>query len=364
MFRTLTRREFIAASSATLLTAASYLPAADAPAKIKLGFDNFSVRGNKWNARQLLDYAASLKMDTILLSDLDVYESLDEPYLKKIKEQADRLGIVIYAGTGSVCPTAKWFNNKRGTAEENLALTLRVGKLLGSPAIRCVLGSREDRRGDGGIEPHIEAMVKVCRAARNQVLDSGVKIAVENHAGDMQAWELVQLIEGAGKDCVGACMDAGNAAWTLEDPIASLEILGPFALMTGGIRDSAVWESENGAKVQWTAMGDGSVDWNSYMKKFTEICPTLPIQLEIISGGAQEFRYLDPDFWSVYPKARSKDFARFLAWAKRGKPAAEDQKSDPAATTEPTTPEGREQMWQLERSVKFCRETLKLGTKS
>ena len=29
-------------------------------------------------------------------------------------------------------------------------------------------------------------------------MEAGVKIAVENHAGDMQAWELVTLIEEAG----------------------------------------------------------------------------------------------------------------------------------------------------------------------
>ncbi|MBI1784330.1 sugar phosphate isomerase/epimerase, partial [Candidatus Sumerlaeota bacterium] len=235
-----TRREFLGAISSAAITSpilGSAARGADVPAapsgKIKLGFDNFSVRAMKWKAPQLLDYGASLKLDTILLSDLDVYESLEESYLQKIKEQADKLGIVIYAGSGSICPTARMFNKKYGTAEEHLALVLRVGKILGSPAVRVVLGSREDRRSDGGIERRIEDTVKVCKAVRNQALDSGVKIAVENHAGDMQAWELATLIEAAGKDYVGANMDAGNAVWTLEDPLASLEILAPYVLMTG-----------------------------------------------------------------------------------------------------------------------------------
>ena len=46
---------------------------------------------------------------------------------------------------------------------------------------------------------------------RSRALDAGVKIAIENHAGDMQSWELVQLIESAGKDYVGANLDMGNA---------------------------------------------------------------------------------------------------------------------------------------------------------
>ena len=42
--------------------------------KTKLGFDNFSVRAFNWKAPQLLEYAASLDVDTLLLSDLDVYD--------------------------------------------------------------------------------------------------------------------------------------------------------------------------------------------------------------------------------------------------------------------------------------------------
>src|SRR5436309_2927954 len=102
---------------------------------------------------------------------------------------------------------------------------------------------------------------------RSLALDLGVKIAVENHAGDMQAWELVTLIEAAGKDYVGANLDSGNAAWTLEDPLESLEILGPFAATTS-LRDSMIWETPDGAKVQWTAMGEGVVDWQAYFDRF------------------------------------------------------------------------------------------------
>ncbi|MBA2645713.1 MAG: hypothetical protein H0U81_02830, partial [Pyrinomonadaceae bacterium] len=76
---------------------------------IKLGFDNFSVRAFEWKAPQLLDYAATLKVDTVLLSDLNVYESHDEAYLKRIRSKASDLGIEIHAGTGSICPTSKTF---------------------------------------------------------------------------------------------------------------------------------------------------------------------------------------------------------------------------------------------------------------
>src|SRR5882672_5528338 len=61
--------------------------------KLRLGFDNFSIRAMNWKAPALLDYAASLKLDSILISDLDAYDSLEEKPLKEVKAKADDLGI-------------------------------------------------------------------------------------------------------------------------------------------------------------------------------------------------------------------------------------------------------------------------------
>ena len=324
--------------------------------KFRLGFDNFSVRAMGWKAPALLDYAASLKLDSILISDLDAYESLEDSYLKQVKAKADDLGIQIHAGTWSICPTSKFFKNKWGTAEEHLALGIRVAKTLGSPVLRCILGMGDDRKSDGGIEARIADTVKICQAGRSRALDAGVKIAIENHAGDMQAWELVNLIEAAGKDYVGATLDSGNATWTMEDPLASLETLGPYVLSTG-IRDSMVWEYEEGAKVQWTAMGEGLVDWKKYFERFAALCPGVPVNLEIISGFARPVPYLQQDFWRYWPKARAADFVKFLALAKRGK-ALEGHKSSDAKA------EQEYQKSELERSLKYCKEVLGLGLKT
>src|SRR5436190_23750220 len=225
-------------------------------AKLKLGFDNYSIRALGWKATQLLEYAASLNLDTILLSDLDVFESQDESHLKEIKTRADDLGLEIQVGMLSICPGSKMFDPRRGTAEEQLKLTIRIARTLGSSVARCVLGHFDDRSSKGGIEARMAETVKVLKKVRSRALDSGVKIGVENHAGDMQAWELVTLIEAAGGDFVGATMDSGNATWGLEDPLHHLEILGPYALTTG-IRDSVLWQTGDGAMLQWTAMGGG-----------------------------------------------------------------------------------------------------------
>jgi sugar phosphate isomerase/epimerase len=354
--RTFLKTTALAGAGLALAATASTLSAASQPEKkIKLGFDNFAVRAMGWKAHALLDYAASLKLDSILISDLDAYENFTEPYLKEVRAKSNELGVQIHAGTWSICPTSKFFKKNWGTAEEHLALGIRVAKTLGSPVLRVILGMADDRKSEGGIEARIADTVKVCKALRSQAMDANVKIAVENHAGDMQAWELVELIEAAGKDYVGACLDSGNATWTLEDPLESLKVLAPYVLTTG-LRDSMIWEYADGAKVQWTAMGEGLVDGRAYFKRFAELCPSVPAHLEIISGFTRDFPYLKQEFWNPFPKARAEDFAKFLAMAKRGKPIEPHHSLDHQAEQE-------YQKSELERSLKYCKEVLGLGAR-
>ena len=325
--------------------------------RLKLGFDNYSIRALGWKAPRLLDYAARLKVDAILLSNLEVYESHGGPYLREIKARADALGIEVQVGMLSICPGSKLFSNRFGSAQEQLKLTLHIAKALGSRVARCVLGHADDRRGGGGIAARMAQTVKVLKKVRRYALDSGVKIAVENHAGDMRARELLALIDDAGRDFVGATMDAGNATWALEDPLENLELLGPCALTTG-IRDSAVWATPVGATLQWTAMGEGQVDWNRYFTRFAELCPRTPVQLEIISGRPIPIRYLEDEFWDAYPNVSAGEFAGFLRFARGGSPRRPFQGAKGVAGR---ISEQRFQKLELERSIRYCRGTLGLG---
>jgi len=358
------RRGFLAAAAAAGATGLTMKARANepvAPAKLKLGFDNFSIRAFNWKAPRLIEYAASQKVDTLLISNLDAFDSLDAADLNKVRQQADKAGIELQVGTGSICPTSKSYREEKwGKAEDHARLLVRTAKSLGTSVARCYIGSRRDRDGEGGIYPHIDETVKVLKAVKSEAEDAGVKFAVENHAGDMQAWELVTLIEAAGKSFVGATMDSGNAVWAIEDPMLNLDILGPYAVTTG-LRDTAVWEVESGAKAMWANMGRGVVDWPAYVAKYRELCPQAPFVLEIISykwGG--DMPYYKPEFWSRFPKAKAHEFARFVALARGGKPF-ELPPGRPAGRETPEL-EQVQQKFDLEQSLKYCREVLGIGS--
>ena len=354
------RRAFLTAAlgfAAATRGSASPLPQ---PVNPRLGMDNFAVRAMGWKAKALVDYAASLALDSLFITDLDAFESFDEAPLQALRQYAAARRLQIQVGTWSICPTSKAFRANWGTADEHLALGIRVARAVGSPVIRVVLGTWEDRLTDGGITRHIEEVIKVCRAGRSRALDAGVKIAIENHAGDMHSTELAQLVKTAGPDYVGVNFDSGNALWTLEDPIDCLENLGKYTLTTS-LRDSAVWISEKGARVAWTAMGEGTIDQRAFFARFRELCPNVPVHIETISGFNRELPYLDPDFWKAWPDMHARAFARFEAIARRGHAVATWK---PPAGADRKTAEQVYQRGELERSIIYCRHELELGRRT
>jgi sugar phosphate isomerase/epimerase len=342
-----------------LAGAAAATSAAENPRKkIKLGLDNFAVRGMGWKAPRLVEYAAELKCDSILISDLPSFESLDDAYLRDVKAKADSLGVDIYLGSWSICPTSVRFKKDWGTAEEHLRLGLRAAKTLGSPVFRVILGGADDRKTPGGIRARMADTVDVLKKCRQQILDTGVKVAVENHAGDMHSWELRDLIEAAGPDIVGANFDSGNAAWTLEDPLEAMETVGPY-IICSSLRDDMIWETADGAMVQWTAAGDGLIHWHKLAERWAVLCPTVAINIETISGFARPFPYKKPEFWEHYDRKPDR-LAHFEALAKKGH-ALEPFKAPEGADKK--TAEQDYQRAQIERSIRYLREQVGLGVK-
>ena len=279
--------------------------------------------------------------------------------IRSIEDIAADKGVGLELGSWSICPTSKTFKPDWGTADEHLALGIRMAKALGSRAFRVILGNQSDRLTPGGIEARIADTVAVLKAARSRALDAGVKIAVENHAGDMQSRELLGLVEAAGPEFVGVNFDSGNACWALEDPLVALDRLAPHVLTTS-LRDTMVWETPGGVTTQWTAMGEGCTDLAAFFDLFERRCPGVTVHIETISGFTKPFPIYTRDFWKAFPEVRAADFAGFLALAKKGRaiPAFK-----PPAGVEKLAADRDYQRAELERSIRHCREVLGLGLK-
>lgn len=306
------RREFVA------LTAAPITAMSKSPSNVKLGIDLFSLRSQKWTPFEYLDYCAERNVQVVHFSEIRFLGNLEPANLIAVRQHAVERGLQIEIGMTSICPASKMFNPVLGSAEQQLTKMIAAAKTIGSPIVRAVLGSADDRK-NGAIEARIDQVVQVLHNVRSRALGAGIKIAIENHAGDMQGRELKSLVEKAGPEFVGVCLDSGNPLWTIEDPHVTLDVLHPYVL-TSHLRDSMVWKVPQGAAVTWVQMGRGNVDIDSYVRKYVELCPGKALSLESIVFGPKILPYRNRAFWDAYRNTPAWEFERYLEIAERGKP--------------------------------------------
>jgi sugar phosphate isomerase/epimerase len=335
---------------------------------MRLGIDSYSLRWQGWDAFQLLEYAAGLGLDNVHFSERANLASLDEEYLRALKRRADELGLQIELGMGSFDRYASTFRAELGSGAEQLGALLHAAAVVGSPVVRCFLGSQTERLGPVPLAQHVEECVRTLRAVAPLARELGVKLAVENHGGvDLLARELRALVEAAGPDCVGVCLDTGNPAYAAEDPLLTTEVLAPYVVTTH-VRDTRVWATERGAMAQWAPMGQGDVDLPRILAILAERAPGVPIDLEIITGTPpRDLPYWEPEseFWRMFPDMLAQDFARFVALAQRGKSAPLEQLTLPPGTQLPPAEQAEafreQQRRHFEESVRYSRDVLGLG---
>jgi 3-oxoisoapionate decarboxylase len=352
----MTRRTFAAAVAAS---AAQLRAAADS--RFPVGINTYCLRALRWNDRQLLEYAAGLKMDAIFLQDSLDPRAADPAHWPEVRSLAKDLGLHLETGGGGIFPkTPDAFN----ASVENVRTQILRAKAMGSPLVRCVIASERAALPPGPVEAHLDTMVRLLRTVRPQVIDSGLKIAIEVHK-DFHAWELKGMIEAAGTDFVGVYMDTGNPVFVLEHPLTTLETLAPY-ILTLHLRDSVIYEHPRGVAVQWVPLGEGIVDFKEIMARARELCPHVYVYIKPITGRPpQVLPYLEPDYWKSFPKAKAADLARFLALAKRGRPyeghiVIEDLqgRAIPPQFLEAVRFQQKEHM---ERSIGYAKTTLGLG---
>jgi len=352
------RREFLGLLAGTAAMAATRgfareptQAAAEIPARVPLGLDGHSMRAMRWKAPQFIEFAAEQKLDAVLINNLPLFESLEESYLRGLKETADRHGLRIYMGAGSICETGSSFNDTYGDAKTFLAEGIRVATIVGSPVVTVRIGNLADRYLEGGIGPRIDACVKVLKASKSRALDAGIQFGFENHAGDLRSDEVLGIIEAVGSDVCGSMLDPGNALWTMEDPMQHVQTLGRHVVCTS-VRDYMVWESEEGATFQWTAVGQGLMDVPAYVQHLATLCPGVPLFVESISNSARPIPFLQEEWWKGFPDVRASGIVDFLALCRRGHPIDVDL---PAAGMDRKEFDRQHQRAEFLKSIEYLR---------
>jgi sugar phosphate isomerase/epimerase len=327
-----------------------------------LGFNTYSVRAMRWHDVRLLEYAAGLKLDSVFLQDSLDPANNDPAHWKELKETAARLGLELLGGDAGAMPRTSAGND---ATIQRLREGIRHSAGIGSKVVRFRMAGDRASMPPGPVEKTMESMIQVLRTVRTQALDAGVKIAIENHK-EIYCWQTRQIIDAAGADFVGSYLDTGNPVFVMEDPLATVETLGPVAVMLH-LRDSIVYETPKGIAVHWVPLGEGVVDFKKIVARARELCPKVSVFHKPITGRPPYLLAIyDPEFMKTWSDMRASDLARFIALAKQGHPYNGHMVIEDISGTRPEPISAALQFQQrdhVERGIEYARKELDLGIK-
>ena len=327
-----------------------------------LGYNTYSVRAMRWHDLPLLEYAASLKLDAVFLQDSLDPANNDPAHWKQLREAAARLGLELNGGDAGALPRTP---DGMDATINRLREGIRHSAAIGSKVVRFRVAGDRATLPPGPVEKTMETAVQTLRRVRSEAMDAGIKIAIENHK-DLYCWQTRQVIDAAGKEFVGSYLDTGNPVFVMEDPLATVETLGPVAVMLH-LRDSVVYESHNGIMVQWVPLGEGVVDFKKIIAKAKEVCPPISVYNKPITGRPPALMAIyDPKFMDNWKDMRGSDLARFIALAKQGHPYEGHMVIEDVPGTRPEPIAAALQFQQrdhMQRGVEYARKELDLGLK-
>ena len=144
-----------------------------------------------------------------------------------------------------------------------------------------------------------------------------VRLAVENHK-DWRAKELAAMLKQLSSEWIGATIDFGNNISLLEDPMAVVQTLAPYAFTTH-IKDMGVEEYANGFLLSEVPLGKGILD----LPKMVAICrqknPDVTFNLEMITRDPLEIPCLTDDYWATFSDLPGTELAQTLRMVRQQK---------------------------------------------
>jgi sugar phosphate isomerase/epimerase len=288
------RRTFLGAAAAAGAHAA-------APPRSRMGLatTSFMTARRPRETFDFLEYAHSLGAGGIQAS----LSSLEPAYLKKLRDRAAQLDLYIEVMAGL----------PKGGDASAFERTVAAAKEAGALAVRaaCLGGRRYETFSN---LPAWEMFVTESRASIDlalRVLEKHrMRLALENHK-DWTLDELLALIKDRSSPYFGVCLDTGNNIAMLDDPMAVVDALAPFAFSTH-IKDMAVEAYPDGFRLSEVPLGEGMLDMKRIVATVRRAQPQTRFSLEMITRNPLEIPCLTDSYWVTFSQRHALFLARSL----------------------------------------------------
>lgn len=228
------------------------------------------IRAGKMTQFDCVAKAKEMGFDAIEFIDIDGAPDLaaQKENARKIRAEADRVGIVINAYTIGAC-LYKDSEAERKAEVERLKGQLDVAAILGAKVMRhdvCyALGKTGPSRSFDGMLPYIAASA---REVTEYGASLGIRTCSENHGYIAQDSDRVErLFNAVAHDNYGLLVDMGNFICADEDPALAVSRVAPYAVHAH-VKDMRVREAatatcasptRGGRFFCGTAVGEGDI---------------------------------------------------------------------------------------------------------
>jgi sugar phosphate isomerase/epimerase len=160
-------------------------------------------------AYDLIDKAANAGLELVQIANNLPLEMLTVNELNNLHRYAGAKNISIEMGG-------------RGLTPEHTMKCLQAAERLNSPILRMVIDAL-------GFEPDIPTIVSIIRELEPEFKSRNIMLAIENH-DRFKAKEFAKMIEDAGSDMTGICLDSVNSMGAGEGFNTVADILIPYTI--------------------------------------------------------------------------------------------------------------------------------------
>lgn len=297
------RREFLLATTAMMLPA----PDRSAPAprsRFGIAYTSFVIRmlrgrdvlrgGNASGlpAEPFVELVHSFGASGCQM-DLAQLASTEAPELKRVREALERRGLFV-----ELSVPARSLEDA-----ESFARAAAAAKGLGARRLRVALlsGRRyEDFHRMEDWRRFVERWQAALPKAALWLEKEGLQAGIENHK-DYLGTELAGMLRKIGSASLGACVDFGNNLALLEDAMATVEALAPFAVTTH-LKDMAVRPCEGGFELSEVPLGQGILPLARIVDTLRKARPDVDFCLEMITRDPLRVPYLEDGYWVTYER--------------------------------------------------------------
>jgi len=289
----MTRRAFFVA------TAAAGALSAGTRSKMGIAVTSYLSFARPKDTLEFLEHANTLGAGGIQMP----LTSKEPDYIRKLRDRAGQFGMyveVISSLPAKDDPSA--FDSTVAAAKEAGALAIRVNCLPGR-RYENFTNLADWRAAVAQAREKIDAALRIVE--RRQV-----PLAIENHK-DFTAEEMAALMREKQSRWLGVCLDTGNNISLLDDPMAVVQALAPYAISTH-IKDMAVAPYPDGFLLSEMPLGAGMLDMRRIVDTIHTARPQTRLTLEMITRDPLKVPCLTDAYWATFPERNGIYLARTM----------------------------------------------------